>query len=401
MSSGLKNYVDFWKEVYESPFPMNAVREVDGEFPPGMVEEMRQMATLYPEPYYGPFHEDIKNDLLLLLMNPGEVNEPREYLDHWNPHIQQRYTSWNRADYFNECGQFDKEWISIPENKNICSPDCPLHVLSKVGCRWRRVRYREAKHVIGLQFELLNTMEFIPYHSKRYNELGKFSEWVMSRKTTHMSYEALYDIAVNHRTKYIIGINSAWLDIFNSYGHRPLEDISILDSTGNLKGRLVKYQFTNNSLPIVMHLISRTVRLPLYPRVINEILRMLGLPQAKEQAPDDQIIDRLSSQTILVKRKASSSTEEKKKFLKQNDLVRINNEDLMISDVQERKSNYTEWMKTIKAGDKLEIIKSNNSKEIGKEVIFIKFKENNNIVFMKSNGKTEYNAKPDCFKPKM
>lgn len=289
INPAVSKLVHQWRKIYESDNPLQLLREIDGDFPIELVEEMNQTDFLLPEPFFAPLESDMKNDLLLLLMNPGEVKEQGKYADSINKATFERYVNWERDDFYQECGRLDSQKIPIPKKKKICSPSCILHNLSWDGCRWRRIRYREAKFDVKLSFDLLNTMEYIPYHSKRYNDLSSIQNWMHSANTTKMAFDAVCEIANNHLVKYIVSLGSAWINILHMHGYLPDEDVSIRNSDNNVLGRLLKYQIKDSALPIVIHLYPRAIRLPSRQSVINEMRRMLGEPILKDADPKDTI----------------------------------------------------------------------------------------------------------------
>lgn len=218
----------------------------------------------------------MSNDILVLLMNPGEVKEQSKYASNINNCTVERYRRWERSNFLQECGRLDKEWTKIGTN-NPCRPGCILHNHAIDGCKWRRQRYREAKFDLGLTFDLLNTMEYIPYHTKKFNDLDRDTQkWMLDASTTKMAFEAVCEIANNHLVKHIVSLGSAWIRILESHGYKPIEDITIRNSDKTVLGRLKKYQISQYALPIVVHLVPNAVRFPARPSVVNEMRRMLG-----------------------------------------------------------------------------------------------------------------------------
>jgi hypothetical protein len=289
----VQKLVDEWRKTYKSENPLQALREIDGNYPPELVEEMNQSDFLLPEPFYGPFEQNMKNDLLILLMNPGQVEQQVKYAPIINQRTIERYSRLKRNDFLQECGRLDQEKISIPRNRNICDTSCVLHDQAWDGCRWRRIRYREAKFDVKLSFDLLNTMEYIPYHSKRYNDLASIQEWMHNANSTKMAFDAVREIAKNRLVKHIVSLGGAWIRIMKSHGYLPVEDKTIRSSSGSVLGRLLKYQITESALPIVIHLIAAAVKFPARPSVINEMRRMLGEPKIDGSDPSDIIQDNL------------------------------------------------------------------------------------------------------------
>ncbi|WP_053375531.1 hypothetical protein [Paenibacillus sp. FJAT-27812] len=289
----VQHLVNEWRRVYSGDKPLDVLREIDGEYTAELKEEMLQSDFLYPEPFYGPFEEDMTKDLLLLLMNPGGVKDQAQYSTAINKNTISRYTSWRRKDFLQECGRLDKTKLVIPSKRNICDQSCILHNLSCDGCRWRRTRYREAKFDVNLSFDLINTMEYIPYHSKNYNDLRSVQPWLLKAKTTKMAFEAVCEISRNHLVKHIISLGSAWIEIFRIHDFLPVENITVRSSTGTALGTLLRYQIGDSALPIVIHLYKRRVRFPVRRSVVNEMRRMLGETELGDSDPGDTVHNNL------------------------------------------------------------------------------------------------------------
>jgi len=302
-NTAVKKLTEQWKKVYKSNNPLKSLEEIDGQYPSMIREEMEQPSFLLPEPFYGPLESDMTNDLLVLLMNPGEVKEQDKYAPTINSSTIERYTKWNRTDFLDECGRLDKKWINI--GKNSCNDGCILHNHSIDGCRWRRQRYREAKFDMGLDIDLLNTMEYIPYHTKKFNDLDKdIQKWMLEANTTKMAFDAVREIAENHLVKYIVSLGSAWINILEAHGYQPVEDKTVRSAENAVLGRLKKYQISENALPIVIHLVPKAVRFPTRPSVVNEMRRMLGespltVFNRNNVQSDDIVIDNLKEELCL------------------------------------------------------------------------------------------------------
>jgi len=269
--------VNEWRRVYISEKPLAVLEELDGTYPSMIRKDMNRSSFLLPEPFYGPFESDMTNDILVLLMNPGEVKEQIKYAPTINASTEERYTKWDRNNFLQECGRLDERWINL--HKNSCSSECVLHNHMPDGCRWRRERYREARFDVGLSFDLLNTMEYIPYHTKKFNDLDQNTQnWMLDANTTKMAFNAVCEIAENHLVKHIISLGAAWINIFEAHNYEAIEDITVKNSDNKILGRLIKYQISETALPIVIHLIPRAVKFPVRPSVVNVMRRMLGEP---------------------------------------------------------------------------------------------------------------------------
>lgn len=278
-SSAVQKFVNKWREIYKNDHPLEAMKRIDGEFPAKLIKEMEEPSLVFPQPFYGPFGQDMTNDLLVLIMNPGEVKLPEIYAPKINAASIERYTRWQRSDFLQECGRFDQKKIKIPSTKKICDSSCILNELSWDGCRWRRTRYREAKFDMKLSFDMLNTLAYIPYHAKRFNKLDKnIKNWLFHTYTSQLAFDAICEIANNHLVKYIVGLGGAWIDVFKEHGYDPVENISYKNSNDSILGRLVKFQISDTAMPIVIHLIPNGTKFPSQKNIIDEMRKMLGEP---------------------------------------------------------------------------------------------------------------------------
>lgn len=180
MSNNLQSYLQYWKGIFSSRDPVEALR----------INEFEKDINLFdldvaPEPYYGYFHDDMTNDVLLLLFNPG-AKEKRTSEEGWNLSVRERYTKpWTKEMY-------------IEEEQKI-----------KLESDWRHSYLDRASKIVG-QSGFLHTLEFFPFHSPKDKTSDKFKEKWMNHASTELAFHALKDIAVNHKVKQILTVNEIW-----------------------------------------------------------------------------------------------------------------------------------------------------------------------------------------------
>lgn len=252
MGERLNRFVAFWNKAYHLENPWDFIRDTDGEWPEGLKETLGDQAILPPEPYYGYFHEPerMKNDMLMLLINPRSVDQPKEHLAKWLPFNVKRYRDWTREDYWKECGVLDTLDVSI-ERYN----DCPLHVLSEDGCKWRKDRYERARNSAKLDFTFLHTMEYSFFHSYQWSDLAPYHKWLRSLPTTKLALDALIDIARERLVKYIVAIGKDWTDILMSYDGVKLVNKAVLyTERGGYSHRFFQFSAGPDSIPIVTYI---------------------------------------------------------------------------------------------------------------------------------------------------
>lgn len=236
----LENYINYWKEYFESTpeelkqiLPQEIINNFDTDF--------------YPEPYYGYLSEDNSNDALLLLINPGDVQLEKLYnanpglsyesiTERFNNTVKDRIINWNKQDY-EKYEQLNKK---TPAGK------------------WRASRLKQIEDVVGQKLNFLHTIEFFPYHSKRWNVRKNLKQdWLYSLESTQLSVNAIVSLAIESQLKCIIGIGLDWTILFKEYSHlvELVNEEIMLGRTGKPAHRIYKYRVKNqpNSLPIVIY----------------------------------------------------------------------------------------------------------------------------------------------------
>lgn len=267
VENGLKNYINFWDNVFNSEDPLNACRESDG----GLYDELNEKhqlidSHLYPEPYYGYLAEDISKDLIVLLHNPGAGDLTVENM---NAFTKERYLKWDKNKYQEECGYRDKDYYQI--QGDCCS--CHLRTIhSSVGCGWRRIRWHQAKFQIGLDFDFMHTMEIAPYHTKDFR--GQL-QMIIESKPVESLYNAVRDIATHHKVRYLFAIGSGWNSLFEHFNVQSSETIT--SNTSN--GKVYVYRVTPDALPILVYpSLGGGMNLPANKELLYGIRRVYELP---------------------------------------------------------------------------------------------------------------------------
>ena len=132
MCDNLQEYIKYWQQIFSSEDPIKALGLNNFE----MNMELFDL-DVAPEPYYGYFHEDMTNDVLLLLFNPG-AKEKRTSKEGWNQSVRKRYTElWTKEIY-------DIEELKIKKESD-----------------WRSIYLERASNIVG-GAGFLHTMEFFP-----------------------------------------------------------------------------------------------------------------------------------------------------------------------------------------------------------------------------------------------
>lgn len=67
----LEEFNDFWKKIFSEVDPWTLLGQQYGQIPEK--ERSNFLQEFLPQPFYGYLHRNMKDDLLLLLINPGQV----------------------------------------------------------------------------------------------------------------------------------------------------------------------------------------------------------------------------------------------------------------------------------------------------------------------------------------
>ncbi len=259
----VEELLSHYRSIYRSKNPVEEIIRIEGDIPDGIKGKIQ--LNYVAEPFYGYFDEDMDKDALLLLINPGEVDEKKGYcsIDKFNEFHRERYLHWTKKEYFEE-----KE---------------RLKEIHPSGNRWREKRKKDINRIIkskdpSEEIRFLHTMEFFPFHSEKFNFASKRNmEWMCKSKSSNLIFKAIKYIAEQHKLKYIFGIGLPWVAIFEKYGFKPCDKREYRnEATGRYRFRLYKYQFSESSVPIIISILGGgRISLPSNPLIVDEIRKML------------------------------------------------------------------------------------------------------------------------------
>lgn len=252
MNNGLNAYVKYWSDIFLAKDPSSELEEL----PQTILQ--RFQTEFYPEPYYGYFHEDMTNDVLLLLLNPGHKESMSlEENSSWNHAVRERYTRpWSKNDYLEEEGRI--------KSKSL----------------WRFQHLQQARGIVG-NVGFLHTMEFFPYHSKTDKLPASFKDaWMSKFHSTKLAVEALKDIATNKKVKHILSTNADWPRIFALCNVPLKREVELKRRDGKSYSFNFKvFQFNDDALPMLMCNIRGNSRmdLPTNPSAVKIARILLGI----------------------------------------------------------------------------------------------------------------------------
>lgn len=272
--------IDYWKSVFSNENP-NEILEREYSVIPNDIMERFQTEFL-PEPYYGYFHEDMSNDILALLLNPGEVSEDvlnkladgesrEEKVVSWNNQIRNRHLHWGKEEFI----KWDKKLVEIASQVT----DNPK---LKKALLWRETRQRQASGFSSFNF--FHTIEFFPYHSKSFKiSSQELANWMFELKTTNLAVNAVLEIARERKVKHIVGLQNPWKDIL-VYRNIPLLQEVIVRKRGSAGSgysfKFSKFQQTPKSLPIVIYSSGAGyINFPVNPIAVQIIRILLGIEE--------------------------------------------------------------------------------------------------------------------------
>lgn len=259
----IEQLLSYYRNIYSNKEPVEEIIRIEGDIPEGIKENIQ--LNYAAEPFYGYFDEDMTKDALLLMINPGEVDENRGFCSayEFNEFHKERYLNWTKKEYFEE-------------NER-------LKTIHPSGNRWRESKKREINRIINFnesseEVQFLHTIEFFPFHSKKFNFGSPNNmEWMCKSKSSNLIIEAIKYMAEQHKVKYIFGIGLPWVTIFEKYGFKPCDKREYKnESTGRYRFRLYKYKFSENAVPIIISISGAgKISLPSNPQIVDEIRKML------------------------------------------------------------------------------------------------------------------------------
>lgn len=280
MGKALKEYINFWESAYQGGDPWHAVKEIDGPWPDGLKEALGDYALLPPEPFYGFLdnldEEARKRDILMLFINPGHVDHPRAVASKWTEFHTNRYLEWDREDYLLECGVHDLHGETNHQKPCTC-PISKLYEEQGKGCQWRRGRYGEARNNMGWkQMRFLHTMEYSFYHSNKWSDLAPFQQWISSRPTTKLAWNALREIAEEGLVSRIVTIGINWRNVLLQHPESKLTyQMNFHTERGGYSHRFCQFSIGNKAIPIVSYISGAgTIRFPQETRATEMLDRL-------------------------------------------------------------------------------------------------------------------------------
>lgn len=274
MDYNLNGLLTYWKTVFSSTDPVGHLKASENwsQVPPSVHAKFDD--NFLPEPFYGYFHEtdNLQDDVLLLLINPGEVPDddltaryPADSISAsralWNKDTISRHLSWTSQDFY------DKEPI-----------------------KWREERRKGIERILDQNVRFLHTIEFFPFHSRDWTvDVQSQQKWIYELKSTKLSLGAIRDLAKEKQLKAIVGLNKVWKDILEAdNGILQPEQVTEVEiwrpSKSKWSFQISLYEFADGSLPILItRLGGGHIKLPSDPaaiQVIQALLRHEPLPEA-------------------------------------------------------------------------------------------------------------------------
>lgn len=240
---------EYWKDTYNQ---VANGADISDFFPvPDKIKSKFQL-EYYPEPFYGYFHEDMSNDILVLLINPGEIaNEELERLysggvktdksilqERSNAFIKNRHLTWSKSDY-------------------LAREEVFRQMKFARGKHWRIQKFEQCKKLLkSNDFDFMHTIEYFPLHSKSWNVGSNIQqEWMRNLPSSKLVVDAIEEVSKNHLVKHIIGIGKAWVTLMD-LNKEKFELISSKTFKGDKREGygFFKYKVKGdpNSLPIVI-----------------------------------------------------------------------------------------------------------------------------------------------------
>ncbi|RFB12728.1 hypothetical protein DZB84_18430 [Bacillus sp. HNG] len=244
--TALSELNEYWIDFFKSKKNSDIINYTDefGDIPQHIRKKFQ--FDFFPEPFYGYLHEDMSNDVLVPLINPGQISveslkplfptSPIESVRTLsNNRIKERHLTWNKKDYLQ--GEIN---------------------LLQGNQKWRSTKFNQCKIIMGEDIGFLHTIEFFPFHSARWNLSRELQEkWIYSLKPTKLAINAIEEISKERKVKHILGIGKVWATILNWHKDKfSLEEYQELYGPKGGRSHIVyKYKPLNSpsSLPIVIY----------------------------------------------------------------------------------------------------------------------------------------------------
>lgn len=248
------DYFKYWREIFSATSPRDKIEKIEGKIPSAVSSVVN--FDFYPEPFFGPLEEIKMNDAILLLINPGNIEGSEEEAKLHNKLTKERYLKWDRKDYL--------------------ASDCEIAKHNKKGLAWRCATKRSMERILDREVEFLHTVEFFPFHSKSWNISNReVKNYILNMNATKHSMAFIRYLCERNEKIPIIGIGKPWLDVFQAFGYKPIQEKLIIKAeTGNASHRLYQFRFSNDSSPVVIYSAS-SMKLPSNDEAMG-IMRDLG-----------------------------------------------------------------------------------------------------------------------------
>jgi len=234
MVDDVRAFMQYWNDRYASEDLDEQLISMVNSMPSKIKMSIQKLddVPLFPEPYFGHLHDDTSNDILLLLLNPGEVRQDAHEV---NMQTIERFRTWSKGDYLAE---EDK----IPDD----------------AFKWRDARRKDACRIIDganmPNFRFLHTIEYFPFHSKKFDFLNsKSRRWISEWNATQLMIKAVKQISLESRVCFIFAIGILWTTLLEDYGFEQQSFITLGPKKNS--HRIWKYQLRDlpDSLPIVVY----------------------------------------------------------------------------------------------------------------------------------------------------
>lgn len=140
--------------------------------------------------------------------------------------------------------------MSIPEDHNVC--ECNLLNMNKhgKGCFWRRGLWHQAKYKLGLNFDFMHTLEFVPYHTKKFDKLsGPVQNNIIESLPLQLTVGALKEIVEKNKIRYILAVGAVWKNIFDRLHVKMISETK----ESSRSAAVYVYQFSPESTHIVVY----------------------------------------------------------------------------------------------------------------------------------------------------
>jgi hypothetical protein len=255
MLTPIEEFTNFWQDIFTSDNPSERLQELDGKMPVSIATKVN--THVYPESYYGYLGEDISSDVILLLINPGYIEEDDDYIQRYNAFIKHRHLHWTKAEYLQE--------------------DKLLGDMHPAALRWRNVRKRQAENILHETIGFLHTIEFYPYHSKKWAVYKpQEKNHIYSIQSTNKAFRAITYLAKSRRPKAIFAIGKPWLEIFTHYGFKSKNEEISKPNSKRFSHKFHQFRVRECALPIVVYINGAGgMNLPCEDEATNVMRRLL------------------------------------------------------------------------------------------------------------------------------